>query len=118
MPYGPRPTNIRFNYAAAADAVAELERLHGRLTTGAAPEHDASVDALAQWEGLAADNFRIRRGEVNSERAILAGRILTLKGQISGAIDDAWWAQQDVNRRQEDWDAEWLAELNADEVVL
>lgn len=89
-----------------------LETLHWWLTDGSATENDAAISARSEWAGLAAKNFSSNHIDMHSSRNMLAGACLSLRDQISDAVNDAYWAQQRVNDLQDQWDLELQQEID------
>ena len=113
MPGWSRPTNVLFNHTAADAAVAAVAGMRWTLAAGWATEIDAAGSALADWEGRAADNFRV--GHTARTRAAegVGTALWVLQQAIEDAVDTAIIEQARRATQQQIWDAEWRAEQEA-----
>lgn len=106
MPDWNRPHDLHFDHAAAAAALDAVDAMRFTLEWAWGAEERSAGEALAGWEGLAADSFRgsHRSRAVTTED--ISVRLGVLAASIRGAVDDAVVEQARVDALQAEWDAQ------------
>ncbi len=113
MPTWSRPADIVYDHAAAAMAVEAVAAMRFTLELTWDAEDASASDALATWEGLAADAFRVSHGSRQNTTEDIVRQLRLLQSGIEGAIADAHAAQARVDALQAEWDEQRQAELLA-----
>jgi hypothetical protein len=110
MPDGPRPPDVEFDDAAAAEAISELtaaRRLLGETETARAT---ATTTARADFTGAYADDFTDGSSGLDAEATALLEGIDTLRTAIEAAVAEAAAERVRVTAAQAAWDEQDAAE--------
>ncbi len=111
MPDWTRPVDVRFDHAAAHDAIEAAAAMRFVLARTWESEDDAARTALDAWEGAAAAAFTESRSQRLRRTRALIDDLSALQMAIEGVVDEAVLGQRRVDELQEAWDAERRAEL-------
>lgn len=106
MPDWARPHDIHFDHAAAMAAIDAIDAMRFTLEWAWGGEDRTAVDALATWEGLAADAFRASHRSRAAVTEDISVRLGVLAASIRGAVDDAIVEQARIDALQSEWDAQ------------
>ncbi len=106
MPDGPRPPDVEFDDAAAAEAISELNAARRLVGETESTRATATTTARADFGGAYADSFADASTGLGQEVDALTEGIDTLRSAIESAVAKAAQRRTDVAAAQAAWDAE------------
>ena len=102
---GPRPADLPFDHAAAAEAEGALDRAAAVLRDVGEGRTRAGAVARADFEGVYAEDFAEADRQLGQSTNDARSAIAALRAAITGAARDARAAQAGRAAQQEAWDA-------------
>jgi uncharacterized protein YukE len=106
MPDGPRPPDVQFDDAAAAEAISELNAARRLVGETESARTTAGATATADFTGAYATSFTDTSGGLDQEVSALTEGIDTLRAAIETAVSDAAQRRREVTAAQATWDTE------------
>lgn len=110
MPDGPRPPDVQFDDAAAAEAISELSAARRLLGETETARSTATTTAGAEFHGAYAQDFVDGTAGLDAEATALVEGIDALKTAIEDAVADAAAERVRVTAAQAAWDEQDAAE--------
>lgn len=110
MPDGPRPPDVTFDDAAAAEAISELGAARRLIVETEGARATATTTAQADFTGAYASDFTAGSSGLDAEATALLDGINTLRSAIEDAVADAAAQRTIVTAAQAEWDAQDAAE--------
>lgn len=110
MPDGPRPLDVEFDDAAAAEAISELNAARRLLGETESARATAATTAGADFTGAYATDFTDGSAGLDAEATALLDGIDTLRTAIETAVADAAAERVRVTAAQDVWDQQDAAE--------
>jgi hypothetical protein len=110
MPDGPRPHDVTFDDAAAAEAISELGAARRLIVETEGARATATSTAKTDFTGAYAGDFTSGSSGLDAEATALLDGIGTLRTAIEGAVAEAAAQRVLVTAAQALWDAQDAAE--------
>ena len=102
---GPRPADIVFDHAAAAAAIAQLDRAQAVMSDVAGSRIRAAATAAVHFRGVYAEDLTRYDGELGLTSNDARRSAGALRAAISGAAEAAVLAQAARGEEQHAWDS-------------
>lgn len=110
MPDGPRPPDVTFDDAAAAEAISQLSAARRLIVETEGARATATTTAATDFTGAYAEDFASGSSGLDTEASALLDGIATLRTAIEDAVADAAAQRTIVTAAQAEWDAQDAAE--------